>query len=734
MAFISNASNFTLGDGVYTNVQGNIVHNNFYGTKRRRDEIEDGSDVLLLRDRPDKRPRLEEEGAASGLKVIRQQNLQLIRQIGSGPGYLLHAARNKARAVTVKVFNSSDPSARQQLEAAVTLCKKLMHPNVLRMKGISSLTSLSQFIVYEDVPRKNAKGPLATALQNRTRSLQLGFKMVADLSAGMDYLSRQGISLAVMRAENFDVFLDVDDRFLIIINANSSDIGDVPHSYGSQEDNSWALFNSLCDKILVSANRVLHTEEIDRDPVLLPSTSPPSQKSDSSLIFIGSPSSPDQQDDAGGHASSVGDPRREYVWRAMDRGKQSLATVTEHMTTHLDLAPARLQRLTQTDGRRAHRCRGYMREEITLAPTIVDSAVISHDTPRPLEICSICHEIVGWDEVFRCICGDSGPGSRYTVKCTLCKFWSHRDCTGNVQLDFTCRFCEGSGDLESSFSDSPPTPTLSLSPSTPPLALMTPTFNSTSEHETLHPDPGPSTISSAAKRRKNSAPAAQAVEFVVATPRQRSRTASAPTPPPYWQTIQIPNVYLPASGSGSFSVDADADASLMPILVRHGVGNGNGGFDYMPSFSGTYDSESSNFLRSMFSATISPTSPPSSTSGSGPSSPYTPAISSFHPSAFSPSSYASPTLDAAYPPAGDMGLGLESAGMDADGHYVSYASAWAASSPRASAPTAGFADGDFDIGRIPDIEWDLGRTAFPAASGGTHMEMGYDDMMAGRGF
>ncbi|KAJ7720638.1 hypothetical protein B0H16DRAFT_1255373, partial [Mycena metata] len=125
------------------------------------------------------------------------------------------------------------------------------------------------------------------------------------------------------------------------------------------------------------------------------------------------------------------------------------------------------------------------------------------------------------------------------------------------------------------------------------------------EHETLHPnyvyrpqrsgaknrssvsasgDPGPSTIPSAAKRRKGSAPAAQAVEFVVPTPRQHSRSASAPTPPPY-QAIQIPNVYLPASGYASGSMDTDGDASLMPILVRHGVGNGNGGFDYMPTFS-----------------------------------------------------------------------------------------------------------------------------------------------------
>ncbi|KAJ7784238.1 hypothetical protein B0H16DRAFT_1876738 [Mycena metata] len=437
MSFISNADNFTLGEGTYINVLGSYhVHNN-NRTKRRRDEIEGTSswsyipyelDALLLTDPLDKRPRLD-EGAASGLKI------------GSGPGYLLHAARNKTRAVTVKVFNNSDSTARQQLESAVTLCKQLMHPNVLRMKGISSSISLSQFIVYEDVPRKNAKGPLATALQSRTRSLQLGFKMVADLSAGLDYLSRQGISLAVMRAENFDVFLDVDDRFLIIINANSSADADAPNSHESQEDNSWALFNGLCDKVLVSANRVLHTEEFSRDAVLLPSASPASQKSDSSSVSIGLSTSQDEQEDA--VVGSVGDPRREYVWRAMDRGKQSLATVTDHMTTHLDIALGRLQRLTQTDRRRVHRCRGYMREEITLAPTIVDSAVVSHDTPRPLEICSICHEIVGWDEVFRCICGERAPGSRYTVKCTVCKFWSHRDCVANVQTDFTCQFCEG---------------------------------------------------------------------------------------------------------------------------------------------------------------------------------------------------------------------------------------------------------------------------------------------------
>ncbi|KAJ7034150.1 hypothetical protein C8F04DRAFT_1102410 [Mycena alexandri] len=404
MAFISNASNFTLGDGVYTNVQGNIVHyhnSHFYGTKRRRDEIEDGSDVLL---RPDKRPRLE-EGSANGLKVIRQQNLQLIRQIGGGPGYLLHAGRNKSYAVTVKVFKGSGPTAREQLEWEVALLKGLIHSNVPRIKGVSSPTSSAQFIVYEDVCWQNAKGPLADALQNRTRSIRLGFKMVADLSAGLDYLSMQGISLAAMRVENFNVFLDVDDRFLLIINPKSPDAADA-NSQSSQDESSWALFNSLCHRVLVSANRVLHTEEINRDPALSPPTSSASRKSDSSLLSIGPASPQEDQQDSG----SAGDPRREYVWKAIDRGQQCLATVADQMTVNLDMALARLHMMTRTDVRRAHRCRGYVREEITLAPTIVDSAVVAHDTPSPLEICSICHEVVNLLEIFRCVCG---PGESY---------------------------------------------------------------------------------------------------------------------------------------------------------------------------------------------------------------------------------------------------------------------------------------------------------------------------------
>jgi hypothetical protein len=80
MAFISNASNFTLGEGVYNNNL-NIVQN-FYGRKRYLEEIEgrcaatfeepslilssDRPDLLALTHRTRKRRRREEE---DGIKV-----------------------------------------------------------------------------------------------------------------------------------------------------------------------------------------------------------------------------------------------------------------------------------------------------------------------------------------------------------------------------------------------------------------------------------------------------------------------------------------------------------------------------------------------------------------------------------------------------------------------------------------------------------------------------------------
>ncbi|KAJ7868171.1 hypothetical protein B0H13DRAFT_2670332 [Mycena leptocephala] len=454
MSFISNASNFTLGDGVYNNVHGDIVYN-FYGKTRRREEIQGryGSDMPAP-----KRRRLEDE---DGIMIIPSQDLKLVRQIGSGSGYFLHAGQNNGRAAIFKVFNRG-PTVRQQLESTVALSKDVLHPNVLRIEGISSPVSLTHFIVYEDVFWKNAEGPLATALRNDLqKSITLGFKMVCmipyhrvcdglrglfkieGLSAGMNHLSVQGISLASIGVENFDIFLDVGDRFLLSINPRDQEDEDSDASGFQQlhENKSWDVFNALCQKVLMSANRALHNEQINRNPAILDivrSSSVSDNLAAASLSSFGSTTA--SQNSAQELLLPV-PPRREYVWRTMDRGQQSLATVARRIALDLDMNLSPIHRLTQSDERNPHRCPGYVREEITLATTTLDSAVVAHDTPSPLEVCSICHEVVGLREAFRCICGDPVPGSRHTIKCRVCKLWSHSDCVGNPKKQFTCHRC-----------------------------------------------------------------------------------------------------------------------------------------------------------------------------------------------------------------------------------------------------------------------------------------------------
>ncbi|KAF7372535.1 hypothetical protein MVEN_00115700 [Mycena venus] len=380
--------------------------------------------------------RLEEQ---DGIQIIRSETVKLIREIGSGPGYLLHAGQNNGRAVIVKVFNRG-PTVRQHLESTVALSKEVMHPNVLRIEGISSPESPIQFIAYEDVHWKNAEGPLAVALKNDLqRSITLGFKMIAGLSAGMNYLWVHGVSLGPMRVENFDIFLDVDDRFVISVNPRSRQEGDTAESE-EIEETAWTVFNAVCRKVLMAANRVLHDKEIHRDPAIL-DVVPPNVVSDHSAAVspVISPEVP-QNIEEGAIPIQAIPPRREYVWRTMDRGEQSLATVARRVALDLDTNLRSIHRLTQSDGQSPHRCPGYIREEITLATAMLDSAVVAHDTPSPLEICSVCHEVVAIHEVFHCKCGDLTPGPRATIKCRLCKVWSHSDCVGNW-TEFICQLC-----------------------------------------------------------------------------------------------------------------------------------------------------------------------------------------------------------------------------------------------------------------------------------------------------
>jgi hypothetical protein len=165
-------------------------------------------------------------------------------------------------------------------------------------------------------------------------------------------------------------------------------------------------------------------EKIDRDPAILDVVHPSFVISENSAMLsplsFGTTASGTSQNIEAEELPRPVPPRREYVWRTMNRGEQSLAKVAHQITLDLEMNLSHIHRLTQTDSESPHRCVGYVREEITLATTTSDSAVVAHDTPSPLEICSICHEVVGLREVFRCICGD--PGEQISGMCNSCSY------------------------------------------------------------------------------------------------------------------------------------------------------------------------------------------------------------------------------------------------------------------------------------------------------------------------
>ncbi|KAJ7480203.1 hypothetical protein B0H11DRAFT_1915953 [Mycena galericulata] len=97
---------------------------------------------------------------------------------------------------------------------------------------------------------KTAEGPLAAALKDDlAKSVTLGFKMIIRL-----------LGFLLISEKNFEILLDINDRFLISINPPTSVQAGVIQDRQAEDNTkwSWDVLNVLCQKVLRSANRVLH--------------------------------------------------------------------------------------------------------------------------------------------------------------------------------------------------------------------------------------------------------------------------------------------------------------------------------------------------------------------------------------------------------------------------------------------------------------------------------------------
>ena len=117
--------------------------------------------------------------------------------------------------------------------------------------------------------------------------------------------------------------------------------------------------------------------------------------------------------------------RRELVWRPQKNEKVSLEEIALQFKRFLPTFSSDLgfnRRRGRYTTKTAHRCPGYNRVEITLTPEIARSAIVSHLTPIPHEICPVCKEVVKDAEIFACICGRDGKSasarSSFVSDCT----------------------------------------------------------------------------------------------------------------------------------------------------------------------------------------------------------------------------------------------------------------------------------------------------------------------------
>jgi len=105
--------------------------------------------------------------------------------------------------------------------------------------------------------------------------------------------------------------------------------------------------------------------------------------------------------------------RQELVWKPPTTEAVSLDDISHQFQNFLNAhllspEPALHRRRGRYAARTAHRCPGYNRIEITLTANITRSAIVSHSSPIPHEICPVCKEVVKDTDIFNCICGDDG--------------------------------------------------------------------------------------------------------------------------------------------------------------------------------------------------------------------------------------------------------------------------------------------------------------------------------------
>ncbi|KAF8802228.1 hypothetical protein BYT27DRAFT_7112916, partial [Phlegmacium glaucopus] len=332
------------------------------------------------------------------------------------------------------------------------------HPTFLHIVGVSPLNCEVPFLVFNGGFEGGLEVSITQALEKDLRkSIILGLRTVSCISRTIDYYLRDiDYPFETAGLEDFHTFLNLEGEVIISFDPDIAHEQSYYQGY-DQKQLSIFIFHDLCEQTFYAACQAHYARrQVDRtydDTLETEEAFAFSEDRDEDLHGIASTSAFSSMDVSSKKSLGklpIGGHRRELVWKHEYEEESSLEQICLGFKAFLnDLTaassePALHRRRGRSAAGTVHRCPGYNRTEITLTPSITRSAIVSHSTPLPHEICPVCNRVVKDVGFFNCICGGEDDESVPTIQCLKCCEWHHRHCVDDFELtkrSFTCPDC-----------------------------------------------------------------------------------------------------------------------------------------------------------------------------------------------------------------------------------------------------------------------------------------------------
>ncbi|KDR80457.1 hypothetical protein GALMADRAFT_242914 [Galerina marginata CBS 339.88] len=402
------------------------------------------------------------QGIVQGRRALDHEDLSIQQETYSGLGYRMHLGqiRQSGRVVSVKVYRGSYAKKRCSDTARFLIKRGVMHPNIPHLIAVSGLKSETPFLVFDGEYEDTVDSMLSWVLKKDTKEiLTSGLQTVVGLSSGLDYLQELNYPFASV---GLDHFVILSSKGKIVISFDPEELE--PTSELDQElglpnhihtDTAQDFFHKLCQRTFNDACKVhyksrhnQHTyhDEFDDDVDDLLENWFEEFADDSSSLAAPASSSATTTMPPPRSPQCPSGRRQELTWKPLEADTVTLKDISRQFQSFLNFhrsssEPVLSRRRGRYRVRTSHRCPGYSRIEVTLTTDILRSAIVSHSSPTPGEICPVCGEVVK-EEILSCLCGNFDDESMPTVRCSTCFEWHHRPCVGGFNTEkFVCKSC-----------------------------------------------------------------------------------------------------------------------------------------------------------------------------------------------------------------------------------------------------------------------------------------------------